>query len=256
MQEMKGMLVQSLSREDPLEEGMATHSSIFAWRISWTEEPGGLAESQTGLSDSASIDNGSRQLFPQPSLSWPVGRFPGSLEPSWRRECAVTIVRSGQLRSVPGSESFPSFSAGPLGLQSDPLHCAFKRRVPTRPYLPWHPRFSKLATWVELSPVKKLSQNKNKNKTKTHLFIFWSCNMACRILVPQPGIEPGPQQWNLWVLTTVPSGNSPKASSLIFTLPAFLYFQSWVRSPRDVKWGFFGVNSEDGHLAYHNIISH
>jgi len=29
-------------REDPLEEGMATHSSILAWRIPWTEEPGGL----------------------------------------------------------------------------------------------------------------------------------------------------------------------------------------------------------------------
>ena len=33
-------LVQSLSWEDPLEKGMATHSSILAWRISWTEEPG------------------------------------------------------------------------------------------------------------------------------------------------------------------------------------------------------------------------
>ena len=32
----------SLGREDPLEEGMATHSSILAWRIPWTEEPGGL----------------------------------------------------------------------------------------------------------------------------------------------------------------------------------------------------------------------
>ena len=32
----------SLDREDPLEEGMATHSSILAWRIPWTEEPGGL----------------------------------------------------------------------------------------------------------------------------------------------------------------------------------------------------------------------
>ena len=30
-----------LSREDPLEKGVATHSSILAWRISWTEEPGG-----------------------------------------------------------------------------------------------------------------------------------------------------------------------------------------------------------------------
>ena len=36
------MQVQSLASEDPLEEGMATHSDILAWRIPWTEEPGGL----------------------------------------------------------------------------------------------------------------------------------------------------------------------------------------------------------------------
>ena len=35
-------VVQSLGREDPLEEDMAAHSSILAWRIPWTEEPGGL----------------------------------------------------------------------------------------------------------------------------------------------------------------------------------------------------------------------
>ena len=34
--------VQSLGQEDPLEEGMATHSNILAWRIPWTEEPGRL----------------------------------------------------------------------------------------------------------------------------------------------------------------------------------------------------------------------
>ena len=34
--------VQSLGQEDPLEKGMATHSSILAWRIPWTEEPSGL----------------------------------------------------------------------------------------------------------------------------------------------------------------------------------------------------------------------
>ena len=34
--------VPSLGQEDPLEEGMATHSSILAWRIPWTEEPGRL----------------------------------------------------------------------------------------------------------------------------------------------------------------------------------------------------------------------
>ena len=39
---MQEMWVQSLGWEGPLEEGMATHSSILAQRISWTEEPGGL----------------------------------------------------------------------------------------------------------------------------------------------------------------------------------------------------------------------
>ena len=39
---MQKTWVQSLGWEDPLEEGMATHSSILAWRIPWTEEPGGL----------------------------------------------------------------------------------------------------------------------------------------------------------------------------------------------------------------------
>ena len=51
------MRVQFLGREDPLEKDMATHSSILAWRIPWTEEPGGLlvvhgvAKSQTWLSN-------------------------------------------------------------------------------------------------------------------------------------------------------------------------------------------------------------
>ena len=34
--------VQSLGQDDPMEKGMATHASILAWRIPWTEEPGGL----------------------------------------------------------------------------------------------------------------------------------------------------------------------------------------------------------------------
>ena len=40
MQETK---VQSLGQEDTLEKGMATHSSVLAWRISWTEEPAGYS---------------------------------------------------------------------------------------------------------------------------------------------------------------------------------------------------------------------
>ena len=39
---MQDTWVQSLGQEDPLKEGMATYSSILAWRISWTEEPGRL----------------------------------------------------------------------------------------------------------------------------------------------------------------------------------------------------------------------
>ena len=50
------MQAQSLGREDSLEKEMTTHSSILAWVISWTEEPGGLQskglqKSQTQLSD-------------------------------------------------------------------------------------------------------------------------------------------------------------------------------------------------------------
>ena len=48
--------VYSLDQEDPLEKGKATHSSVLAWRISWTKESGkatahGVAKSQTWLSD-------------------------------------------------------------------------------------------------------------------------------------------------------------------------------------------------------------
>ena len=39
---MQEMQVQSLGWEDPLKKEMATHSSILAWKIPWTEEPGGL----------------------------------------------------------------------------------------------------------------------------------------------------------------------------------------------------------------------
>ena len=39
---MRETWVRSLGREDPLEEEMTTHSNVLAWRIPWTEEPGGL----------------------------------------------------------------------------------------------------------------------------------------------------------------------------------------------------------------------
>ena len=53
MQKTQEMRVQPLGQEDPLEAGMATCSSVLAWRIPWTEEPGGLQsmglQSQTSL---------------------------------------------------------------------------------------------------------------------------------------------------------------------------------------------------------------
>ena len=54
MQETRETWVLSLGQEDPLEKGMAIHSSILAWRIPWTEEPGrlqsmGVTQSQTQL---------------------------------------------------------------------------------------------------------------------------------------------------------------------------------------------------------------
>ena len=39
---MRETQVRSLGREDPLEKGIATHSSVLAWRIPWTKEPGGV----------------------------------------------------------------------------------------------------------------------------------------------------------------------------------------------------------------------
>ena len=42
MQEMQETRVQSLGQEDPLKKEMTTHSSILAWEIKWTDEPGGL----------------------------------------------------------------------------------------------------------------------------------------------------------------------------------------------------------------------
>ena len=59
--------VQSLGWEDPLEKGMATHSSILAWRIPWAEEPSGLQSTEKGMATHSSI------------LAW---RIPWAEEPS------------------------------------------------------------------------------------------------------------------------------------------------------------------------------
>ena len=62
---MQETQVQFLGQEDPLEKGMATHSSILAWEIPWTEEPGGLQS------------KGSQKEFNEPKLF--KGVFPSCL---------------------------------------------------------------------------------------------------------------------------------------------------------------------------------
>ena len=62
---MQETWVQSLDREDPLEEGMATHSRILAWRIPWTEKPGGLqsmGSQRVGHSDDTNLTAKSRGI--------------------------------------------------------------------------------------------------------------------------------------------------------------------------------------------------
>ena len=49
IREMQKMWVRSLGQEDPLEEGMATHSSKFTWKIPWSEEPGGLQSAELDM---------------------------------------------------------------------------------------------------------------------------------------------------------------------------------------------------------------
>ena len=46
-----GSLVRTLGKEDPLGEGIETHSSIAAWRIPWTKEPGGLQSTESNKTE-------------------------------------------------------------------------------------------------------------------------------------------------------------------------------------------------------------
>ena len=76
MQEPHETQVQSLDQEDPLEEGMATHSSVLAWRIPSTEEPGGL-QSRRSQRDTAA--GAGKSLQSCPTLCDPIdGSAPGS----------------------------------------------------------------------------------------------------------------------------------------------------------------------------------
>ena len=107
--------VQSLAWEDLLEKGMATHSNILAWRIPWTEEPGGLhtvhgvAERRTGLSDSHAHTYFCGATG-QPST-------PLLLEPLWSLVLGSRPVLQPHLRPVIyGFAQVPSLSVSPQAI--------------------------------------------------------------------------------------------------------------------------------------------
>ena len=56
---MRDTQVQALNQEDSMEKGMATHSSILAWKIPWTEEPGGLQSTGSQESDTENVQSSS-----------------------------------------------------------------------------------------------------------------------------------------------------------------------------------------------------
>ena len=85
VREMQEMRVQFLGREDPLEEGKAPHSSIPAWRIPWTEEPGGLqsmGSRRTGHDSSGNIAHVYKAAFVRQFICfcwWAAKGYPVSL---------------------------------------------------------------------------------------------------------------------------------------------------------------------------------
>ena len=78
MQETQDTSVRSLSQEDSLEEGVATHSSTLAWRIPWMEEPGGLEP--MGLQRRKQLSTLTAQILINSVLFWKEqSRFWGEL---------------------------------------------------------------------------------------------------------------------------------------------------------------------------------
>ena len=69
MHKVQETRVQALDQEDPLEEEMGTHSSILAWKIPWTEEPGGLQSTELQESDTTERISVHRFLGPRNQLS-------------------------------------------------------------------------------------------------------------------------------------------------------------------------------------------
>ena len=85
------MQIWSLGREDPLEEGMATHSSILAWRIQWTEEPGRLQS----IGSHRVGHNWSDLACSHAYSSYLVGVDLSHVVRPWNKPCTVVTGREG-----------------------------------------------------------------------------------------------------------------------------------------------------------------
>ena len=109
---MQGIRLWSLGQEDPLEEVMATHSSTLAWRIPWTEEPGGLQSMGLQRVGHAWATNTQHTVPTRcQALRWALGYTRGS-EPS---RVAVCQLRESSFSYCPS----PSLLSPPLLLQRE-----------------------------------------------------------------------------------------------------------------------------------------
>ena len=161
MQEAQETLVQSLGREDPLEKGMATCSSILAWKFSWTEEPGllqymGLQKSWTWLACNMAGCFG-EQSFPvsQPFLifqlfsccdsslviNWNacgIPIFSAEVSNAWDEEWPQEVL-SFSPRCVPGKdgEELPAEGVRWLNSQQVFTECTPQSKDRKCPGIPW-----------------------------------------------------------------------------------------------------------------------
>ena len=85
--------VRSLDWEDPLEREMAIHSSILAWKISWTEEPGGLQSMGSGMTERLTLRTYCIYIYFLKSKVFPGGPVAKTLSPQMLGAWVQCLVR-------------------------------------------------------------------------------------------------------------------------------------------------------------------
>ena len=153
--------VRSLGQEDPLEEGMSTYSSVLAWRIPWTEKPGGLpsmgSKSRTRLRDgtfslslftlpgarSPSLGLAHRSVFFQTRFKY----YPSSLTSRCHRGCSPHLCSNPMpgspitlIQRVEGRDAVKHptkcRAAPPLGIIGPKMSAVLRLRIPAEKCVP------------------------------------------------------------------------------------------------------------------------